>query len=51
MFGLKVADAITLKTSPNLDRFGDQAGKPNENFLNAQMFVKAFQTPCELPLI
>jgi uncharacterized protein YecE (DUF72 family) len=47
LFGFKVTDAITLKKFPNLDRFGQQAGKPNENFLNADLFVKAFLKPCE----
>src|SRR5690349_10428697 len=47
VFGLKVTDAITIKKFPNLPRFGDQAGKPNENFLNAELFIKAFLGPCE----
>jgi uncharacterized protein YecE (DUF72 family) len=47
VFGLKVTDVITIKKYPNLDRFGQQAGKPNENFLNAELFVKAFLKPCE----
>ena len=47
LFGLKVTDAITIKKFPNLPRFGELAGKPNENFLNADLFVKAFLTPCE----
>ena len=47
MFGLKVTDAITIKKFPKLDRFGEQAGKPNENFLNAELFAKAFLQPCE----
>jgi uncharacterized protein YecE (DUF72 family) len=47
VFGLKVTDAITIKKYPNLDRFGQRAGKPNENFLNAELFVKAFLKPCE----
>jgi uncharacterized protein YecE (DUF72 family) len=47
LFGLKVTDAITIKKFPNLARFGDQAGKGNENFLNAELFVKAFLAPCE----
>ena len=47
LFGLKVTDAITIKKFPKLDRFGEQAGKPNENFLNADLFVKAFLKPCE----
>lgn len=47
LFGLKVTDAITIKKYPKLDRFAEQAGKPNESFLNADLFVKAFLTPCE----
>jgi len=47
LFGLKVTDAITIKKYPKLDRFGDMAGKPNENFLNADLFTKAFLRPCE----
>jgi len=47
LFGFKVTDAITIKKFPNLDRFGAQAGKPNENFLNAELFTKAFLQPCE----
>jgi uncharacterized protein YecE (DUF72 family) len=47
VFGFKVTDAITIKKFPNLARFGDQAGKPNENFLNAELFIKAFLGPCE----
>ena len=47
LFGLKVTDAITIKKYPKLERFGQQAGKPNENFLNAELFVKAFLKPCE----
>jgi uncharacterized protein YecE (DUF72 family) len=45
--GLKVPDAITRKTFAKLDRYGDQAGKPNENFLNADLFLNAFLKPCE----
>jgi uncharacterized protein YecE (DUF72 family) len=47
LFGLKVTDAITIKKFPKLDRFGELAGKVNENFLNAELFVKAFLQPCE----
>jgi len=47
LFGFKVTDAITIKKFPNLDRFGALAGKPNENFLNAELFAKAFLQPCE----
>ncbi len=46
-FGFKVTDTITIKKYPNLERFGAQAGKPNENFLNADLFVKGFLGPCE----
>ena len=45
-FGFKVTDAITLKQFPNLPRFGRNAGKPNDNFLNADLFANAFLKPC-----
>ena len=47
LFGLKVTDTITIRKFPRLDRFGEQAGKLNENFLNADLFTKAFSKPCE----
>ncbi len=46
-FGLKVTDSITIKKFPKLDRFGDRAGKPNEHFLDAELFARAFLEPCE----
>src|ERR1017187_616309 len=46
-FGLKVTDAVTIKKFPNLPRFGIRAGKPNEHFLNADLFASAFLKPCE----
>lgn len=46
-FAFKVTDAITIKRFPNLDRFGEQAGKRNENFLNAALFATDFLRPCE----
>jgi uncharacterized protein YecE (DUF72 family) len=46
-FAFKVTDAITIKRFPNLERFGEQAGKPNENFLNAGLFASDFLRPCE----
>jgi uncharacterized protein YecE (DUF72 family) len=46
-FGFKVTDEITVRKFPNLDRFGIRAGKPNENFLNADLFNRAFLKPCE----
>ena len=47
LFAFKVTDTITIKKFPNLDRFGDLAGKPNDQFLNAELFTKAFLQPCE----
>ena len=46
-FGFKVTDEITLKRFTNLPRHGIRAGKPNENFLNADLFASAFLAPCE----
>jgi uncharacterized protein YecE (DUF72 family) len=46
-FGFKVTDTITIKNFPNLERFGEQAGKPNEHFLNAELFGASFLRPCE----
>jgi uncharacterized protein YecE (DUF72 family) len=46
-FALKVTDEITVRKFPRLDRFGDRAGKDNENFLNADLFANAFLEPCE----
>jgi len=47
LFGFKVTDTVTIRKFPKLDRFGELAGKANENFLNADLFVKAFLHPCE----
>jgi uncharacterized protein YecE (DUF72 family) len=46
-FGFKVTDAVTIKKFPNLARFGAKAGQPNADFLNADLFAKAFLKPCE----
>ena len=46
-FGFKVTDAVTIRKFPNLPRFGIRAGKPNEGFLNADLFAQAFLKPCE----
>jgi uncharacterized protein YecE (DUF72 family) len=46
-FGFKITDEITIKKFPNHARHGDRAGKPNENFLNADLFARAFLKPCE----
>jgi uncharacterized protein YecE (DUF72 family) len=47
LFGLKVTDTITIKRFSKQDRFGDLAGKLNENYLNPDLFAKAFLHPCE----
>jgi serine/threonine protein kinase len=36
-----------ISTTRHPGRFGQQAGKPNENCLNAELFAKAFLKPCE----
>jgi uncharacterized protein YecE (DUF72 family) len=41
----KVTDEITIKNFPHHARHGSRAGKPNENFLNADLFTKAFLAP------
>jgi uncharacterized protein YecE (DUF72 family) len=46
-FGFKVTDAVTIKKYPNLARFGAKAGLPNPDFLNAELFARAFLNPCE----
>jgi uncharacterized protein YecE (DUF72 family) len=46
-FGFKVTDAVTLKKYPNLARFGMKAGQVNADFLNADLFARAFLKPCE----
>ena len=46
-FAFKVTDEITVKKFPKLDRFGGRAGKPNENFLNVDLFAAAFLSSCE----
>ena len=46
-FAFKVTDEITIKRFPNLARFGQRAGKPNEHFLNANAFANGFLKPCE----
>lgn len=46
-FGFKVTDEITIKTFPNLPRFGQRAGRPNPHFLDPELFRNAFLSPCE----
>ena len=47
-FAFKVTDEITLRKFPNLPRFGTRAGKPNEHFLNVELFQGLFLKPCEV---
>ncbi|MCI0538675.1 MAG: DUF72 domain-containing protein, partial [Verrucomicrobiales bacterium] len=47
LFAFKVTDEITIRKFANLPRFGPRAGKPNENFLNADLFTSDFLKPCE----
>ncbi len=47
LFSFKVTDQITIKKFTRLPRFGDKAGKPNEHFLDADLFERAFLRPCE----
>lgn len=46
-FGFKVTDVVTIKRFPKLGKFQARAGALNENFLNADLFSKAFLKPCE----
>jgi uncharacterized protein YecE (DUF72 family) len=46
-FSFKVTDEITQRKFPNLPRFALRAGKPNTNFLNADLFANMFLKPCE----
>jgi uncharacterized protein YecE (DUF72 family) len=45
-FGFKVTGEITIKHFPALARFGSRAGRPNSNFLNANLFADQFLKPC-----
>ena len=47
LFAFKVTDEVTIKKFTNLPRFGARAGKPNEHFLNADLFIRGFLVPCE----
>jgi len=46
-FGFKVTDAITVKRTPNLPRFREQAGKVNPRFLDPEVFASGFLRPME----
>jgi uncharacterized protein YecE (DUF72 family) len=43
-FGLKVPEQITVPTWPTHARYGGRAGHPNEYFLDAGLFDRAFAT-------
>jgi uncharacterized protein YecE (DUF72 family) len=47
LFGLKVTDRITVKRFPNFPRFGDEAGAPNPDFLNSDLFSTDFLGPLQ----
>jgi len=44
-FAFKVPEQITCKTFPAHQRYGAQAGKPNETFLDARLFGDMFARP------
>ncbi len=44
-FGLKVTEKITVFKYPNLKRYGKEAGKINEGFLDPKLFEEKFLTP------
>ncbi len=46
-FAFKVTDEITVNSFPNIPRMGPRAGKPNPNFLNPELFTRAFLGPLE----
>lgn len=46
-FAFKVTDEVTIKRFPNHPRHGIRAGKPNEHFMNAGVFVNRFLKPCD----
>ena len=46
-FGLKVPEPITVSRWPGHARYGTRAGQPNEHFLDAALFERAFAQPLE----
>ena len=46
-FSFKATEEITVKNFPNHARYGARAGRPNPNFLNAELFSRAFLGACE----
>ncbi len=47
LLSFKVTEDITIKSFPELARYGQRAGRLNENFLNADLFATAFLAPLE----
>ncbi len=47
-FAFKVPEDITAQTWPQHPRYGTRAGRPNEQFLNAQLFNQAFVEPLRI---
>lgn len=47
LLSFKVTEDITIKSFPGLARYGQRAGRVNENFLNADLFATAFLAPLE----
>jgi uncharacterized protein YecE (DUF72 family) len=45
LLSFKATNEITIKHFPNQQRHGERAGKPNENFLNAELFADSFLGP------
>jgi uncharacterized protein YecE (DUF72 family) len=46
-FGLKITDAVTIKRFPSVAKSGSKAGQQNPNYLNADLFTRAFLKQCE----
>ncbi len=46
-FGFKVPEQITCKTFPSHERYGRQAGRENETFLDAGLLEESFLRPLE----
>jgi uncharacterized protein YecE (DUF72 family) len=44
---LKVTEDITVKKFPDLPRYGKRAGKTNEHFLDADLFIASYLGPLE----
>ena len=47
LFGLKATERVTVFQYPKLKRYGKDAGKINESFLDANLFAENFLAPLE----